>query len=121
MDVDVLKYVTMWLTEWQARTLTEHLLAALAGLFGALVYVVITGPELKLPRYCEKTKTIRLNFVGTLMVGVLAAVAADIAFPVGMVVATLAPPVTHLVIRHLPKALVKALMSWLPKENEGNG
>lgn len=110
--MDILHWLTLWLACWQAKQWWEHLLQLLAGLLGACVYVILTGEEIRLPHIREGR--IELNFGGAFIVCSIIAVLVDIAFPIGVVAGVFAMPVLLLLIRRLPKALVEALIAWLP-------
>ena len=106
-------WLTLWLACWQAKMWWEHLLQLLAGLLGACVYIILTGEEIRLPRIREGR--IELNFGGAFIVCSIAAVLVDIAFPIGILAGVFALPILLLLIKRLPKALVDALIAWLPK------
>ena len=112
------EYVNLWLELWKNQTFVAHLLSALAGMMGASVYAVLTGPELKMWEYDAKTSTFEPNFLGTLLVGVVSAIIVDIAFPVGIVVGIIAPPTLRLILKFLPKAIVKAILSQILSSQE---
>ena len=112
----ILYWLTLWLNCWQSKQWWEHLLQLLAGLLGACVYIILTKEEIRLPRIREGK--IELNFGGAFIVCSIIAVVVDIAFPIGVVAGIFALPMLLLLVKRLPKALVKALLAWLPKGGE---
>ena len=98
-NMDWLGFLMFWLTSWEAKTLSEHVASCAAGFLGACLYIVVTSPSIDMPFFDKKEGELRLNVLGTLLVGVIVALVVDFSFPVGVVVAFVAPDMLTFVLR----------------------
>ena len=107
-----------WLVAWQAKSAVEHVGHGLAGLMGGAVYAAVASPRLVMPH--REANVLQLGFGGNLMIGVVAGVVVDTAFPVACIGAVLAPAVVRLSTHVLLPGLASVALGWARRTSGGD-